>query len=37
VWRHYRPGQEIDKSPTTEYLEAMRAAVRAVAEAEGKR
>lgn len=31
VWRHYRPGQENDKRPTAEYLEAARAAIDAVA------
>lgn len=30
VWRTYRPGQERDKRPTREYLEALRDAVRAV-------
>lgn len=34
VWRLYRPGQEIDKRPTREYLEAAEAAIAAVAEAE---
>lgn len=36
VWRHYRPGQEIDKRPTREYLEVMKQAIDAVAHAEGK-
>ncbi len=31
VWRTYRAGQEIDKSPTREYLAAARAAIEAVA------
>lgn len=30
VWKHYRPGQEIDKKPTREYLAAMKSAVEAV-------
>lgn len=34
IWRHYRPGQEIDKRPTREYLEVQQMAVRAVEEAE---
>lgn len=34
VWRHYRPGQETDKRPTREYLDAAHAAIRAVAERE---
>lgn len=36
VWRHYRPGQEIDKNPSREYLLAQRAAVWAVFVAEGR-
>lgn len=35
VWDTYRPGQEIDKRPTTEYLKAADEAVRAVAKKEG--
>lgn len=35
IWRHYRPGQEVDKRPTPEYLVAMRAATDAVACIEG--
>jgi hypothetical protein len=35
VWKHYRPGQEIDKRPSREYLEVMRQAIQAVAEQEG--
>lgn len=31
VWKHYRPGQEIDKNPTPEYLEVMKEAIAAVA------
>lgn len=27
VWKHYRPGQEIDKHPTEEYMLVQRAAV----------
>lgn len=34
VWRHYRPGQEIDKRPTREYLDVMRRAIEAVAKQE---
>jgi len=37
VWRTYRPGQEVDKSPSAEYLKAHLAAVAAVAEKEGRR
>jgi hypothetical protein len=37
VWAHYREGQEIDKCPSYEYLEAMRAAIEAVARSEGRR
>ena len=35
LWRHYRGGQERDKQPSVEYLEAAAACVRSVAEAEG--
>lgn len=31
VWKHYRHGQEIDKRPSREYLEAARAAIAEVA------
>lgn len=31
VWATYRPGQEVDKRPSAEYLEAARAAISAVA------
>lgn len=34
VWAEYRPGQEIDKRPSSEYLSVMRAAIEAVAEKE---
>lgn len=37
VWRHYRVGQELDKRPTFEYMVAQRAAVNAVAVAEGRK
>lgn len=37
VWATYRPGQERDKSPSDEYLEAARAAVAAVADEEARR
>lgn len=36
VWLHYRPGQEIDKRPTREYLEVMQEAIDHVAMQEGK-
>jgi hypothetical protein len=36
VWRHYRPGQEIDKSPTDDYLDVIYQAMIAVATAERK-
>lgn len=36
VWATYRPGQEIDKRPTKEYLEIARAAIQAVAAKEGR-
>ena len=36
IWKHYRPGQEIDKRPSVEYLEAMRQAINAVAVQEGR-
>jgi len=34
VWRHYRPGQEIDKQPTEAYLKITTEAIKAVAERE---
>lgn len=34
VWAHYRPGQEVDKRPTREYLQVMDAAIDAVAQKE---
>lgn len=37
VWATYVPGQEITKRPSPEYREAQRAAVEAVARAEGRR
>lgn len=37
IWRHFRPGQENDKRPTREYVEALHACVVAVREAEGRR
>lgn len=37
VWEHYVPGQERRGMPTSEYLEAARAAVQYVAELEGRR
>lgn len=36
VWATYRPGQEISKTPTLEYLGAAQDAIRAVAEKESK-
>lgn len=36
IWRTYRPGQEVDKKPSAEYLVAQHAAVQAVAEKEGR-
>lgn len=36
VWATYRPGQEIDKRPTQEYLTASNAAIDAVAKKEGR-
>jgi hypothetical protein len=36
VWKHYRPGQEIDKRPSAEYMLVQRAAVWAVFVAEGR-
>lgn len=35
VWKHYRPGQEIDKMPSREYLEVMKEAIEAVRRIEG--
>lgn len=35
VWAHCRPGQEVTKDPTREYLEVAQAAIRAVALKEG--
>ena len=37
IWRHYRPGQEIDKQPSEAYLVTQRAAVAAVAAKEAAR
>ena len=36
VWTAFRPGQEIDKMATREYLAAARGAINAVATKEGK-
>jgi hypothetical protein len=36
VWRHYRPGQEVDKRPSQEYLQVMREAIAAVAQRDGR-
>lgn len=35
VWQHYRPGQEIDKRASAEYLTVAKAAIDAVARIEG--
>lgn len=37
IWASYTPGQEINKNPSREYLEAAHAAVEAVAAKEGRR
>lgn len=37
VWHAYRPGQEVTKDPTREYLDAATAAIAAVAAAEARR
>jgi len=36
VWRKYRPGQEVDKTPTREYLDTAIAAINAVAQQENQ-
>lgn len=36
VWATYRPGQEIDKKPSFEYIQAQKRAVAAVAQLEGR-
>lgn len=36
IWKHYRPGQEIDKRPTVEYIAIAFASVSCVAMKEGK-
>jgi hypothetical protein len=35
IWRTYRPGQEIDKRPSAEYMAAQRRAIDAVKDVEG--
>jgi len=35
IWRHYRPGQEVDKRPSPEYLAVMKATIETVARLEG--
>lgn len=35
IWRHYRPGQEVDKRPSGAYLTVMKVAIDTVALAEG--
>jgi len=37
IWKHYRPGQEVDKRPSDVYLIVARRAVQAVAEEERQR
>lgn len=37
VWRYYRPGQEIDKKPSRQYLAAASAAIEAVARLDWQR
>jgi hypothetical protein len=34
VWATYRPGQEVDKKPSLEYVDAMEAAIASVYQAE---
>lgn len=36
IWKHYRPGQEIDKEPTIEYLCVAFVSISCVALKEGK-
>lgn len=36
VWAEYRPGQEVDKQPSDEYMQVAIAAIAAVAEREGR-
>jgi hypothetical protein len=36
IWKTYRRGQEIDKRPSAEYLEASRAAIKFIEEREGR-
>jgi hypothetical protein len=36
VWRHYRPGQEVDKRPSMDYLAAMEEAIQSVRKLEEK-
>ena len=36
IWKHYRPGQEIDKRPTTEYLCTAFVSISCVALKEGR-
>lgn len=37
IWRHYRPGQEIDKQPSTTYVQVAKAAIEAVSAIEATR
>lgn len=36
IWKHYRPGQEIDKNPSVEYMATAFVAISCVALQEGK-
>lgn len=36
IWRTYRPGQEVDKNPSTEYCDVADEAIQAVAKKERK-
>jgi len=35
IWRYYRPGQEVDKKPSPDYLHVMKATIDLVARLEG--
>lgn len=36
IWATYRPGQEIDKQPSDEYMEVQRECIKVVARKEGR-
>ena len=36
IWKHFRPGQEIDKSPSAAYRQAQQAAIASVASRENE-